>query len=156
MAALPKTLDVPHKPLPFAYISTGAETAFMNHLDSHPRKRERFTFHRSETMREWLSADTLDEWIKRSGGSYTKADDTKPSTLQSRLRAMPPVDLPGMSPNKVRSVTSIEKGLFDDRPRCSSRWPMLRARRCWRSPPSPAERVWVSTRARELQTKTEP
>ncbi|WP_284667497.1 type I restriction-modification enzyme R subunit C-terminal domain-containing protein [Myxococcus sp. SDU36] len=114
---LPLTLDAPHKPLPFAYISTGEETAFINHLDPLPRTREVFTFHRPETIREWLSADTLDEWLKRSGGFYTKADDTRPSTLRARLRAMPPVDLPGMWPNKVKAVTSIEKSLFDDRPR---------------------------------------
>jgi type I restriction enzyme, R subunit len=114
---LPLTLDAPHKPLPFAYISAGEETAFINYLDPLPRTREVFTFHRPETIREWLSADTLDEWLKRSGGFYTKADDTKPSTLRARLRAMPPVILPGMWPNKVRAVTNIEKSLFDDRPR---------------------------------------
>ncbi|MBZ4401595.1 DEAD/DEAH box helicase family protein [Myxococcus sp. AS-1-15] len=114
---LPLALEAPHKPLPFAYISTGEETAFINHLDPLPRTREVFTFHRPETLREWLSADTLDEWLKRSGGFYTKADDTKPSTLRARLRAMPPVDLPGMWPNKVKAVTNIEKSLFDDRPR---------------------------------------
>ena len=114
---LPSALDAPHRPLPFAYISTGEETAFINLLDPHPRTREVFTFHRPETMREWLSADTLDAWLQRSGGFYSKADETKPSTLRSRLRAMPPVELPGMWPNKVKAVTNIEKSLFDDRPR---------------------------------------
>jgi type I restriction enzyme R subunit len=114
---LPAELDAPFKPLPFAYISTGEETAFVNHLDPHPRTREVFAFHRPETVREWLTADTLDAWIKRSGGFFTAADDTKPSTLRARLRAMPPVVLPGMWSNKVRAVVNIEKSLFDDRPR---------------------------------------
>lgn len=114
---LPSLLDAPHRPLPFAYISTGDETAFINFLDPHPRTREVFTFHRPETFREWLSADTLDQWLKRSGGFFTAADDTKPSTLRSRLRAMPPVELPGLWPNKVRAVSAIERSLFEDRPR---------------------------------------
>jgi len=114
---LPSALEAPHKPLPFAYISTGEETAFINHLDPHPRTREVFTFHRPETLRDWLTADTLDAWLVRSGGFFTRADDTKPSTLRARLRAMPPVVLPGMWPNKVRAVTNIEKSLFDDHPR---------------------------------------
>lgn len=114
---LPSTLEAPFKPLPFAYISTGDETAFINHLDPHPRTREVFSFHRPETIREWLTADTLDAWLKRSRGFYTAADDSKPSTLRARLRAMPPVELPGLWPNKVQAVTGIEKSLFDDKPR---------------------------------------
>jgi len=114
---LPDELEAPFKPLPFAYISTGEETAFINCFDPHPRTREVFSFHRPETLREWLTADTLDAWIKRSGGFYTSADDEKPSTLRARLRAMPPVELPGMWPNKVRAVVNIEKSLFDDHPR---------------------------------------
>ena len=51
------------------------------------------------------------------GGFYTSADDTKPSTLRARLRAMPPVDLPGLWPNKVQAIVNLEKSLFDDRPR---------------------------------------
>jgi len=114
---LPATLDAPIKPLPFAYISTGEETAYINHLDPLPRTRSVFSFHRPETLREWLGADTLSAWLALSGSSFTAADDTKPSTLRSRLRAMPPVVLPGMWPNKVQAVANIEKSLFDDRPR---------------------------------------
>jgi type I restriction enzyme R subunit len=114
---LPDELDAPHRPLPFAYISTGEETAFINHFDPNPRTREIFSFHQPATIREWLTADTLDAWLHRSGGFYTRADDSRPSTLRSRLRAMPPVVLPGMWPNKVQAVTNIEKSLFDDRPR---------------------------------------
>jgi len=114
---LPKSLQAPRKPLPFAYISTGDETVFINTLDPQPRSRLLFSFHRPETLREWLTSDTLDAWLKQSGGFYTAADDTKPSTLRARLRAMPPVDLPGMWPNKVQAIASLEKSLFDDRPR---------------------------------------
>jgi type I restriction enzyme R subunit len=114
---LPPELDAPIKPLPFAYISTGDETVIINLLDPHPRSRQIFTFHRPETLREWLTADTMDMWLKRSGGFYTAADDTKPSTLRARLRAMPPVELPNLWPNKIQAIAQIEKSLFDDRPR---------------------------------------
>lgn len=49
---LPDELDAPHRPLPCAYISTGAETAFIDHFDPNPRTREIFSFHRPETIRE--------------------------------------------------------------------------------------------------------
>jgi type I restriction enzyme R subunit len=114
---VPPTLDVPYRPLPFAYVSTGEETVLINHLDPHPRTRSVFTFHRPETLAEWLAADTLDTWLKRPGGFYTAAENTKPSTLRARLRAMPPIELPGLWPNKVQAVANLEKSLFDDRPR---------------------------------------
>ncbi len=82
---IPPALAAPHKPLPFAYLSTGEETLFINHFDPHPRTRPVFSFHRPDTLREWLTADTLDAWIKRSGGFYSAADDRKPSTLRARL-----------------------------------------------------------------------
>jgi type I restriction enzyme, R subunit len=114
---IPAALEAPFKPLPFAYLSTGEETLFINHFDPHARTRPVFSFHRPDTLREWLTADTLDAWLKQSGGFYTAADDTKPSTLRARLRAMPPVELPGMWPNKVQAVVNIEHSLFNDRPR---------------------------------------
>jgi type I restriction enzyme R subunit len=114
---LPAALTAPRKPLPFAYISTGEETVFINQLDPQPRSRQTFTFHRPETLREWLTADTLEGWLKQSGSFYTAADNTKPSTLRARLRAMPPIDLSGMWPNKVQAIANLEKSLFDDRPR---------------------------------------
>jgi type I restriction enzyme, R subunit len=114
---LPASLTAPQKPLPFAYISTGEETVFINTLDPQPRSRAVFTFHRPGTLRQWLAADTLNGWLEQSGGFYTRADDTKPSTLRARLRAMPPIELPGLWPNKVRAIANLEKSLFDDRPR---------------------------------------
>ena len=114
---LPASLQAPYTPLPFAYISTGDETVFINAFDPQPRSRLLFSFHRPGTLREWLSADTLDAWLKRSGGFYTAADETKPSTVRARLRAMPPIDLPGMWANKVQAIGSLEKSFFDNRPR---------------------------------------
>jgi type I restriction enzyme, R subunit len=117
VGGVPPELDTKRTDLPLVYISTGDETAFYNLRDPHPHTREVFSFHRPETVREWLSADTLDAWIKCSVRSFTAADDEKPPTSRARLRAMPPVILPGLWPKKLQAVTRIEKSLFDDRPR---------------------------------------
>jgi type I restriction enzyme R subunit len=42
-------LQVPIRPLPFLYESTGVETWFTNGLDPEPRARRVFAFHRPET-----------------------------------------------------------------------------------------------------------
>lgn len=73
---IPAALAAPYKPLPFEYLSTGEETLFINHFDPHARTRAVFSFHRPDILREWLTADTLDDWLQRSGGFYTAADDT--------------------------------------------------------------------------------
>src|SRR5438309_1334730 len=46
------------EPLPFAYESTGVETQFTNQLDTSPKSRNVFAFHRAETLLEWLQSDT--------------------------------------------------------------------------------------------------
>jgi hypothetical protein len=51
-------------PLPFLYLSTGVETKFTNGLDPEPRSRRMFAPHRPETIREWLQADILRQWVK--------------------------------------------------------------------------------------------
>jgi len=61
-AGLAYDLHPPVTPLPFRYVSTGAETIFWNHLDPHARSRDIFQFHRPETLREWIKAETLPIW----------------------------------------------------------------------------------------------
>jgi len=49
-------------PLPFYYESTGIETFFRNERDPEPRSRQLFSFHRPETMADWLKKEaTLKE-----------------------------------------------------------------------------------------------
>src|SRR5688572_11443111 len=91
---LPASLAAPRKPLPLAIDATDDATVFSNPRDHHPRSRPRVAFHRSETLREWMTDDTLDDWDRQTGGHYARADVSKPSTLRARLRAMPPVELP--------------------------------------------------------------
>ena len=42
------------EPLPFLYQSTGVITRFTDSRDPKPRSREIFSFHRPETLKEWL------------------------------------------------------------------------------------------------------
>jgi len=44
-----------YAPLPFVYESTGVITRFTDGHDPKPRSREVFTFHRPETLQEWLT-----------------------------------------------------------------------------------------------------
>src|SRR3954469_8339534 len=47
-------------PLPFVYESTGVETYFRDRRDPEPRSRRVFSFHRPETLAEWIGEpDTL-------------------------------------------------------------------------------------------------
>ena len=52
-------LQVPVHPLPFRYESTGVETFFTNGLDPDPTARRVFSFHRPETLGEWLRAEVM-------------------------------------------------------------------------------------------------
>jgi len=120
---LPKDLPAPLYPLPFVYVGTGHETGFVNLLDPAPRTREIFQIHRPDTLAEWLEADSLRKWVEtRAPGeevadSHT-LDDTRPSSLRSRLRGgMPPVAIPNLWPNKVEAIRNLEKSLAQDRPR---------------------------------------
>src|SRR5256885_1044094 len=56
------------QPLPFLYESTGTITRFTDIRDPKPRSRESFSFHRPETMRQWLEEG---------------------SSLRARLKAVP-------------------------------------------------------------------
>src|SRR5690606_38675487 len=52
---LPEDLPAHVRPLPFLYQSTGVETRFTNLLDPDARSRRVFTFHRPETLAEWVA-----------------------------------------------------------------------------------------------------
>jgi len=113
---LPAGLNPPVEPLPFLYLSTGAITKFTNLLDPDPRSRRVFQVHQPGTLAEWLAADTLDTWVK-AAGHFTAAEDTRPSSLRARLRAMPPVERAFLFPNQLRAVINLEHSLFQNRPR---------------------------------------
>jgi type I restriction enzyme R subunit len=122
---LPAGLNPPVSPLPFLYLSTGVETRFINGLDPEPKTRAISAnlphMHQPETLTEWISAETLDAWVKRlhaeGGGLYTSADDTRPSSFRSRLRTMPELERGTLYANQVEAVTNLELSLRRNRPR---------------------------------------
>lgn len=113
-SGVPAGVPAPIRPLPFLYQSTGVETRFTNRLDPVPKSREVFTFHRPETMAEWLSAEPL--WMPERKG---KPDPLSlhPSSLRGRLTAMPPVVERGMWPAQLAAVRNLEVSLAKNRPR---------------------------------------
>jgi type I restriction enzyme, R subunit len=90
-------------PLPFIYESTGKETRFTNGYDPDARSRRVFTFHRPETLAEWVRQISV---------------DAQTPTFRARLRAMPEVN-PGGRLWKVqeRAITNLEQSLREDHPR---------------------------------------
>ena len=113
---LPATVAAPVRPLPFVYLSNGVETLFANGLDPHPVSREVFAVHQPETLAEWLAAESLQQWVQRTG-AHTTAEATRPSTLRSRLRAMPDLATKGLYPVQVRAIANLERSLRENRPR---------------------------------------
>ena len=88
---LPANLPAPIRPLPFLYVSTGVETNFINLLDPEPRSRRVFSFHRPETITEWMQSHNLPDWIRGWGGEPPTLDPARaalPSSLRARLRAI--------------------------------------------------------------------
>ena len=91
------------EPLPFLYESTGIITRFTDGRDPKPRSREVFSFHRPETLKEWLSQD---------------------ASLRERLHRIPPLN-PNHVPAKELhlrdcqeiAITNLEESFKADRPR---------------------------------------
>ncbi|WP_229379951.1 type I restriction endonuclease subunit R [Fibrella forsythiae] len=85
-----------HQPLRFIYESTGAETHFTDNLDPAPRAREVFTFHRPETVREWIRQGT---------------------SLRHRLQQFPVLDIRNLRDCQVSAITNLEKSFGKNQPR---------------------------------------
>ena len=99
---LPDEIPGRFDPLPFAYESTGAVTRFTNGHDPEPHSRRVFTFHRPETLAQWLAdAD---------------ADPDRP-TLRHHLRTMPELDARGLWPSQGQAIENLEQSFAVDRPR---------------------------------------
>ncbi len=93
--------NIPHVnlPLPFLYESSGVETFFRDNRDPQPRSRRVFSFHRPETLAEWLS---------------------QPDTLRARLKAMPekaPLLADNLWPAQVEAIHNLERSFAADKPR---------------------------------------
>ena len=84
------------EPLPFVYESTGELTRFTDSRDPNSRSREVFSFHRPETMANWLS---------QSG------------PLRERLQDLPDLDLNGLRACQINAVEKLEASFKKDWPR---------------------------------------
>jgi type I restriction enzyme R subunit len=91
------------KPLPFLYESTGIITRFTDARDPKPRWREVFSFHRPETLKEWLGQG---------------------ESLRARLHHIPPLNPNHVPAKELRlrdcqetAIANLEQSFKEDRPR---------------------------------------
>lgn len=110
---LPEALPAWFRPLPFCYQSTGIETHFTSGLDPEPRSRDVFSFHRPETLADWL----MDARPTEPGVAAEDSPVWTPISFRSRLRCMPPLHSDGLWPAQFRAIGNLEKSLAADRPR---------------------------------------
>ena len=89
---VPDSLTTPRRPLPFQYQSTGVETRFTNLLEPDARSRRVFSFHRSDTLDQWLAQE-----LQHSG-----------STLRAKLRTLPELITDGLRPAQITAIRNLE------------------------------------------------
>jgi len=98
---VPDGIRAPRKPLPFLYESTGVETRFTSLLDPDARSRNVFSFHRPETLADWLTDE-----LQHPG-----------TTLRARLKHMPELITDGLRLAQITAIRNLEKSLAENRPR---------------------------------------
>ncbi len=81
---------------PFLYESTGTVTRFTDRRDPKPRGRNVFSFHKPETLADWIK---------------------KESSLRERLLSMPALDVTGLRPAQIVAVENLEHSFKKNRPR---------------------------------------
>jgi type I restriction enzyme R subunit len=84
------------KALPFTYESTGVETFFRDARDPDARSRRVFSFHRPETLTDWLA---------------------NPPPLRARLKVFPSLPTTGMRACQVEAITNLEASFSRADPR---------------------------------------
>lgn len=82
--------------LPFIYESTGVLTRFCDRRDPRPRSRHVFSFHRPETLAEWLAQG---------------------KTLRARLHDLPVLNTTGLRECQINAINNLEISFRDNRPR---------------------------------------
>lgn len=85
-----------NEPLPFVYLSTGELTRFTDFTDPKPRAREVFSFHRPETLRDWVKGA---------------------KSLRRRLLDLPDLQTEGLRECQINAITKLEKSFKENRPR---------------------------------------
>ncbi len=82
--------------LPFVYVSTGTLTRITDFRDPKPRAREVFSFHRPETIQEWLK---------------------KPKSLRTSLHNLAELPTSGLRDCQINAIRNLEKSFKENRPR---------------------------------------
>ncbi|WP_432046276.1 DEAD/DEAH box helicase family protein [Streptomyces asiaticus] len=90
------------EPFAFRYATTGAETYFVNRLDPDARSREVFSFHRPETVLDWMR----------------RADQSPGApTFRAALRQLPVLEPNGLRLAQIDAISGLEESLSADRSR---------------------------------------
>ena len=82
--------------LPFVYLSTGELTTFTDFRDPKPRARSLFSFHRPETLHNWLK---------------------KSASLRDSFKNLPALPPYGLRECQFNAITALEKSLQQNKPR---------------------------------------
>jgi len=123
---LPATLPAHCRPLPFLYQSTGIETRFTNGYDPEPRSRPVFSFHRPETLLEWIdntkSAKPFAKPLGELPGEFKVAEPTityleRGKTFLDRMQHMPPLVKENLWKAQIEAIEKLEISLKQNRPR---------------------------------------
>lgn len=93
---LPEALPTYHRPLPFAYESTGVETQFTNSLEPDARSREVFSFHRPEELIRLAKLE---------------------AQVRTRLRALPELCTERLWPIQIDTLQKLERSFAANRPK---------------------------------------
>ncbi len=90
--------DLPHvqEPLPFTYESTGVETQFQDLRDPDPTSRRVFSFHKPETLKEFLSQE---------------------NTLRKRLKNLPELRTEGLYECQIEAIKNLEESFESAKPK---------------------------------------
>ena len=116
-AGLPDNLPYYVSPLPFLYEGTGSETRFTNGLDPQPRSRNVFSFHKPETLAEWLDT-SIPSWdIGQRQAAGTQATYSSTYSLRHILTTMPPLHDSGLWSVQAEAIRNLEQSLAEARPR---------------------------------------
>ena len=122
---LPASLPAWHRPLPFAYESTGIETHFTNGLDPAPRARNVFAFHRPEMLAEWLSAVSYATRVSTRDDATAHSTDFATQSFLTRLQRMPELVTEWgaggsdfkLWPAQTVAIRNLEASLAQNKPR---------------------------------------
>ncbi|MDP4207276.1 MAG: type I restriction-modification enzyme R subunit C-terminal domain-containing protein [Bacteroidota bacterium] len=83
-------------PLPFVYESTGEITRFTDYRDPKPRSRNLFTFHKPETLIQWIKEER---------------------TLRARLFDIPELKTDGLRDCQIKAINKLENSFRENRPK---------------------------------------